>query len=94
MISRIRKLEATVEEMDGKVAALSAERSQLTSQFALVNEELAAEAERRNLTEALNKEHEAYSQGLAGDLAAAYADIERLTAVIANAFGSIEAVIV
>lgn len=92
MASRIRELETRVEDVDARHAALSAERDQLTAQLTLVSEKLAAETERRNLAEALNKEHEAYSQGLAGDLAAAHSDIERLTAVIAQAFGSIQPV--
>jgi chromosome segregation ATPase len=90
MASRIRDLEKRLDESNAQRTAIIAERDQVSAQYTLVSEKLAAETERRNLAETLNKEHEAYSQGLAGDLAAAHADIERLTAVIAQAFGSIE----
>lgn len=89
MASRIRELEKRIEDGDAQRLSLIAERDQFSAQCTLVSEKLAAETERRNLAEALNKEHEAYSQGLTGDLAGAHADIERLTGVIAQAFGAI-----
>lgn len=89
LAARIRDLEKRVEDAGAERAALRTERDELAAQCALVTEELAAQTERRTLAEALNKEHEAYSQGLAGDLSMAHADIERLTGVIAQAFGSI-----
>jgi uncharacterized membrane protein YqiK len=90
MATRIRDLEKKVETVVAQHTALVAERDQYVAQCTLVGEKLAAETERRHLAEALNKEHEAYAQGLAGDLSTAHADIERLTDVIAQAFGSIE----
>jgi septal ring factor EnvC (AmiA/AmiB activator) len=89
LAAHIRELEQRVEDADAQRAALRAERDAFAAQCTLVSDELAAQTERRALAEALNKEHETYAQGLAGDLAAAHADIERLTGVIAQAFGSI-----
>jgi chromosome segregation ATPase len=89
LAARIHELEKRVEDANAERAALRTERDEFAAQCTLANEELAAQIERRNLAEALNKEHEAYSQGLAADLSAAHADIERLTGVIAQAFGSI-----
>ncbi|WP_158811621.1 hypothetical protein [Beijerinckia sp. L45] len=90
MGSRIRDLETRVEEAEAQRLILSAERDKSVAQAAAASEKLAAETERRSLAEARAKEHESYSKGLESDLSAARADIERLTAVIAQAFGSIE----
>lgn len=90
MASRIRTLEKRVDDGEAQCKMLSAERDQLLARSTLVGEKLAAETERRNLAETLNKEHEAYSRALTEDLTVAHADIERLTAVIEQAFGSIE----
>ena len=70
---------------------MSTARDQLAEQCDLVRRELAAETERLGHAESLNKEYEAYSQKLAGDLAHSTTDIERLTSVISDAFGYIEA---
>jgi septal ring factor EnvC (AmiA/AmiB activator) len=90
MASRIRDLEKRVDEAEAQRLTLSVERDKSAAQATTASEKLAAETERRSLAEALATEHEAYSKGLESDLAAAQADIERLTAVIAQAFGSIK----
>jgi predicted transcriptional regulator len=90
MAGRIQTLEKRLEEESAQLLAMSVQRDQVSAQCALVGEKLAAETERRLLVETLNKEHVSYAEGLTRDLSAAHANIERLTAVIAEAFGSIE----
>lgn len=86
--NRVGELEGLLRAAEARCHLLAKEKGDLTARCKLLGEKLAMETERANMAETLNKEHEAYSTAVAEDLARANADIERLTDVIARAFGS------